>query len=141
MKRLLAALALTIGCGGGSGPDLSRFEGTWNGNLSSTVVCGTQSQSGNSTDSITLSAGSGADLQYLSNAGCLFKFNVSGGTASLSNAPVTCSTTSNGTVLALNFSSYSLSTSDGHHLTANATATIASGGQTCNLVITGSATR
>lgn len=140
MKTMLAALVLIIGCGG-SGPDLTNFQGTWSGNLSSTITCGTQSQSGNSADSITLSAGTGADLQYQSSAGCLFKFNVAGGTASLVNAPVTCSTTVNGTVLELNFTSYTLSTSDGHHLTADAAATVSSGGQTCTMVITGSATR
>ena len=45
---------------------------------------------------MTLSNGSGADLQYTSNDGCLFKFNVSGSTATLANGPVTCSATSNG---------------------------------------------
>jgi hypothetical protein len=141
MKRIVLALVFLVGCGGSSGPDLSKFEGNWSGNLTTTVTCGGQSQSGNAAVTLGLSAGSGADLQYLSQGGCLFKFNVSGNTASLANAPVTCSTTSNGAALVLNFTSYSLSTSDGHSLTATAGGTVTSGGENCTVAITGSAAR
>jgi hypothetical protein len=150
MKRALVAMviALAAGCGGSDGgsggatKNLANFQGaTWNGTLTTTITCGTQSQSGNGSIALVLSPGSGADLQYTSASGCLFKFNVSDSTASLANAPVSCSTTVNGTVFVLTITSYTLTTQDGHNLTLQSAGTISSGGQSCPVGITGSATR
>jgi len=143
----LAVALMAAACGGSgsgsSGADLSIFTGaTWTGTLTSTVTCGGQPPaSGNANFNVPLSAGSGADLQYMSNDGCLFKFNVSGSTGSLSNGPVSCSTTSSGIAIVVTFNSYTLSTSDGHHLTINSAGTAASGGTTCSMTTTGNATR
>ena len=142
MRATIAFLAATAACGGSSGKNLSNFEGNWpNISLTTTVNCGGQTQTANSTVAIGISAGNGADLEYTSTAGCDFKFMVSGNTANLANAPVTCSTTSSGTTFVLNFTSYSLTTSDGHHLTLTAGGTAASGGTTCTEALTGSGTR
>ena len=119
--------------------ELARVLG---GNQTTTVTCpGNAPVTQNSLVSVTLSNGSGADLQYTSNDGCLFKFNVSGSTATLANGPVTCSATSNGTAVSLSVASYTLYTSDGHHLTANAVGTATVGGVSCVFGLTGSGTR
>ena len=148
MKRVFSGTlcALALACGGSDnsgGKNLSNFEGaTWNLNLTTTISCAGQApQSGSTATTVAYSAGSGADLQYTSRDGCLFKFNVSGNTATLSNAPVSCSTTINGTAYVITFNSYSASTSDGHNLTVNAAGNIASGGTTCPIALTGSGTR
>jgi hypothetical protein len=123
--------------------ELVDFEGaTWNVTLTTTISCAGQApQSGSTSTTVAYSAGSGADLQYTSRDGCLFKFNVSGNAANLSNAPVSCSTTINGTAYVITFNSYTASTSDGHNLTINAAGNIASGGTTCPIALTGSGTR
>jgi hypothetical protein len=50
-------------------------------------------------------------------------------------------TTVNGAALQLTITSYVLTTSEGHNLTANATGTVTSGGESCTIAITGNATR
>jgi hypothetical protein len=144
MKRAIFAMLVLAGCGGSgsSGPNLSNFEGTWpTGNLTITVNCGGSTATQNSTASIGIGPGSGSDLQYTSNDGCLYKFNVSGSTATLSNAPVTCSTTQSGTTYVLTVNSYTATTSDGHNLTLTGSGTITSGSSTCSYAITGHGTR
>jgi hypothetical protein len=146
MKKVLSGLLLlAVACGGSDSgsKNLSNFEGaTWNLNLTTTISCsGQPPQSGSSATTVAYSPGSGADLQYTSHDGCLFKFNVSGYTATLSNPPVSCSTTINGNAYVITFTSYSASTSDGHNLTVNAAGNIASGGTTCPIALTGSGTR
>ena len=141
MKKCLALVAMLAACGGSA--DISKFVGTWTGTESVVVDCGGSASTANSNISITFAAGSGSDLQYVSNNGCTFKFSVSadGTNAVLSNAPVVCSTTSNGTALQITFTSYAMTTSDGHHLTSASAGSVSSGGQTCSLTGTGTATR
>src|SRR5437763_17089157 len=103
MKRawVVLALGLALGCGGsnnssgggGGNKKLADFQGaTWSGTINTSVNCSGTTTPGSASFSVAFSAGSGADLQYTSGAGCLSRFNVSGDTASLSNGPVNCST-------------------------------------------------
>jgi hypothetical protein len=148
MKRTGAVLAaaLAAACGSGTGStgsgttNLDNFRGAaWNGTLNVTITCpGSAPLSGPSPGAIQLSSGTGADLQYASSAGCFFQFNVSGNTATLSNAPVSCSTSSGG----VTFTSYTLTTNDGHTMTASLGGTFTPPGQpACSQTITGNLTR
>jgi len=156
-------VGLALGCGGSDGSpgsdagtdagtdggtdggtkNLANFLGAaWNATQTTTVSCpGQQPQSSTDSVSIAFSPGNGADLQYTSQAGCTYKFNVSGNTASLSNPPVTCSTTFGTVTITLTWTSYTASTSDGHNLTLMSAGTASASGQTCPFSITGSATR
>ncbi len=152
MKRAFIGIvfALAAGCGGSSSnnsgggtKNLANFEGTvWNGQITTTVTCpGTSAQSSSAAYAVVFSPGTGADLQYTSQAGCIYKFNVSGNTAALSNAPVSCSTSVSGTTVTLTWTSYNVTTSDGHALSLTADGTGSAQGQTCPFSMTGSATR
>ena len=152
MKRawigLVLGLAWACGgssnSGGGSGTkNLANFQGaTWSGTGNQVTTCSGQPPANSSGSvSFALSAGSGADLQYSSTAGCLFKFNVSGNTASLANAPVTCSTVSGGVTVTITITSYTLTTSDGHNLSFSNGGTASASGTTCTIAITGTVTR
>jgi hypothetical protein len=152
MKRawLGLALGLAASCGGSDSSsssgtkNLGNFLGatTWSGSTNTTVSCpGSPAQSSTNSFAVAFSAGSGADLQYTSQANCTFKFNVSGNTGSLSNGPVTCSATSSGITINFSWTSYTATTSDGHNLTVNSAGTASASGQTCPFTITGSATR
>jgi len=141
-KFLVLSLAFLLpGCGG---PDISKFVGgTWSGTNSFTLNCGGQTNSGNGSVSIVLSEGTDSDLAAATSDGCVAKFTVdkSGNTASLSNAPLTCKSTQNGTTMATTFNSFTLQTSDGHHLTMHSEGTIAAGSQSCTFVEDGTATK
>ncbi len=142
--RLVLGLFALCACGGSSGPSATNFLGTWTVTESVTVTCpGYAPSSGNSNITVTLVNGQGADLQGTSNDGCTYKWMLnSGGTAAtLANAPVVCSGTVNGTAVQLTIDSYTLSSSDGHHLTTNVSGTLASQGTTCMLQGTGSGTK
>ncbi|HEX9577432.1 MAG TPA: hypothetical protein VF993_06750, partial [Myxococcales bacterium] len=136
MKEFLVlSLAFLLpGCGG---PDVSKFVGgTWTGSNTFTANCGGQTVSGNGSVSMALSEGTDSDLAGATPDGCVVKFKVdsAGTTASLSNAPVTCKSTQNGTTTEATFNSFTLKTSDGHHLTMHSEGSIASGGQSCTFV-------
>lgn len=148
MKRILSALVLAsdLGCGsggGGSSNKLANFQGTvWNGTITTTVTCsGAAPQSGQSPYAVAFSQGTDADLQYTSPAGCVYKFSVSGNTASLSNPPVTCSATFNGVIVTSSWTSYTVATSDGHNLSINAGGSGTTFGATCPFTQSGNATR
>jgi hypothetical protein len=143
MKKLLVlSLAFLLpGCGG---TDISKFVGgTWSGTSSMTFNCSGRTGSGNGSVSIALSEGTDSDLSGASPDGCTFKFKVNsaGDTASLSNAPLTCNSTQNGMTMATTFNSFTLRTSDGHHLTMHSEGTIAAGSRSCTFVDDGTATR
>ena len=152
MKRawVVLALGLALGCGGsnnssgggGGNKNLANFQGaTWSGTINTSVNCSGTTTPGSGSFSVAFSAGSGADLQYTSGAGCLFKFNVSGNTASLSNGPVSCSvTTANGTVTTT-VTSYTVTTSDGRNLSFTFSGTASSGTTMCSVTASGTATR
>lgn len=151
MKTLLIALLLVsaLACGGsgkgGSANNLANFTGSgWNANVTTTVsttcpVIG--GQSGTRTFAITFAPTTGADLQWTSAEGCIYKFNVSGNTASLSNAPVSCNFTLNGVPVTATWTSYSATTADGRNLTITSAGTGSALGQTCPFSETGTATR
>jgi hypothetical protein len=145
MKRGLAlAVALTAACGGSSSNRLANFEGAaWNASVTYTATCpapiGTQSVS--RTEAITFVAGSGADLQFTSPEGCVYKLNVSGNTATLANAPVSCTVNVNGIIGVVSWTSFTATTSDGHYLTINSAGSATNGAITCSFTESGSATR
>jgi hypothetical protein len=142
---LAAAIGVLAGCGGG-GPatKLSNFTGTpaWAVQLTASGTCddgSSGSQTGSGEIAFTSSAAN--ELEYTNTTGCAFKFNVSGNTATLSNAPVKCSITSNGQVLSYSFSSYTATTTDGHSLTLSFASTGTSSGVNCRLTGSGLGTR
>jgi hypothetical protein len=157
MKGMLAAIpfALAIACGGSNGGNTlgasnpnpganpnNWLGSAWNGSVSTIVSCSGQAQqSANTAYTVTFSKSSDADFQYTSGAGCTYKFKVSGNTASLSNAPVSCS--ANGTTVTATWTAYTLNTSDGHSLTisASGTATESTSQTTCPFSQTGTAGR
>src|SRR3989440_6827265 len=126
MKTVLiaASVALAAACGGSSGNSadrLANFTGSgWNASVTSTIsaTCPVfPGRSGTRTYSITFVPTTGADLQWTSAEGCLYKFNVSGNTASLANAPVSCSATLSGIPVNASWTSFTATTSDGRNLT------------------------
>jgi hypothetical protein len=141
-KFLVLSLAFLLpGCGG---PDISKFVGgTWSGNNSVTMNCSGRTTSGNGSVSIALSEGTDSDLSGASPDGCTFKFKVNsaGDTASLSNAPLTCKNTQNNMTVETTFNSFTLQTSDGHHLTMHSEGAIVAGSQSCTFVDDGTATK
>jgi|SRR5437867_3254003 len=147
MKTVLIAVsvALATACGGSSGTTdrLANFTGSgWNASVTTTVTCpGLPVQSGNRTYSITFAPTTGADLQWTSAEGCLYKFNVSGNTASLSNAPVSCNATVNSIPVSATWTTFTATTTDGRNLTIATAGTASAIGQTCPFAEAGSATR
>jgi hypothetical protein len=148
MKGMLAVIpfALAVACGGSNGGNTlggSNWLGTaWNGSVNTILSCpGQVQQTESSTYRVPFSKASDADFQYTSGAGCTYKFKVSGNTASLSNPPVSCS--ASGTTVTATWTSYTLTTSDGHHLTltASGSATESTSQTTCPFSQTGTAAR
>src|SRR2546425_2514525 len=127
MKTVLIALsvALAAACGGSGGTSttdrLANFTGSgWNASVTSTIssTCPVfPGQSGTRTYSITFAPTTGADLQWTSAEGCLYKFNVAGNTASLANPPVTCNATITNIPVTASWTSFTGTTADGRNLT------------------------
>jgi hypothetical protein len=142
----ILALAPSAGCGSAApATNLAHFTGPpqWDGSLSSTGTC-----SNGSTLPIipkqgqfTFVSNAANEIEYTTSDGCLFKFNVSLDTATLSNAPVKCSTVILGASIALTFTQYTATTTDGHHLTGTVSYSTQAGSITCNFTGNGSATR
>ena len=138
-----AAFCVAAGCGGSSAPPdrLANFRGNpWNASVTTTVNCAFASQSGNRTYSIAFQPGSGADLQYTSVEGCVYKFNVSGNTATLTS-PATCTVSVSGVAVAATWTSYTATTGDGRSMTISTAGSGTALGQTCPFGETGTATR
>jgi hypothetical protein len=151
MKTVLipACLALACACGGSSGSGttdrLANFSGTaWNASVTTTIssTCPVApGQSGTRTYSITFVPTTGADLQWTSAEGCAYKFNVSGNTASLANAPVTCNATINNIPVTATWTSFTATTADGRNLAIATAGTASALLQSCPFSETGTATR
>jgi len=97
MKSLRTFFIATAvaGCGGPSSSH-SNFTGAPSSvNLTTTVDCGGQTTSDTESETVSFTS-SGDDIGYVSKAGCSFQFSLSGETAALTNAPVTCSTVAGG---------------------------------------------
>ena len=131
MKTVLIAVsvALATACGGSSGTTdkLANFTGSgWNASVTTTISASCPvlpGHSENRTYSITFAPTTGADLQWTSAEGCLYKFNV----AALA--------------LAANDSTALATTTDGRNLTIATAGTASAIGQTCPFAEAGSATR
>ena len=151
MKTVLIAVsvALAAACGGSSGNTttdrLANFTGSgWNASVTTTISASCPvlpGHSENRTYSITFAPTTGADLQWTSAEGCVYKFNVSGNTASLSNAPVSCKFTLNGFAVSATWTSYTATTTDGRNLAIATAGTGSALLQTCPFTETGTATR
>jgi hypothetical protein len=121
---------------------VSNFEGgTWTGTLTQTLSC---ADAGTSTDTASqsmtfVSAASG--FSYTDKTGCMLDFTVSGSTATLSNAPATCSVSTDAGSAGLQYTSATLATTDGHHMTGQAAGTVTEGGLSCTFTDTVSLTR
>lgn len=129
-------------CGGtGSGPagDVSNFAGAaWTGTATATTTCGAASSMSSVPFDVTfLQSKQAGDVYYVSgssgNPDCVFDFAVSGDSAMLTHASVTCASGSR-------YTSYDL-TSDGHRLTGELVGTVVQGGQSCGEVVDVAATR
>jgi hypothetical protein len=150
MRRILVAFtfAIAAACGGsdngGSNSNLALFQGVaWNASVTDTANCpppiGTLS--GPRGYSITFVPTTGADLQFTSAEGCVFKFNVTSSTATLANAPVSCAVTFEGVSGTITWNTFTATTTDGHNLTLNEAGAAASGPLSCPATETGTATR
>jgi FlaG/FlaF family flagellin (archaellin) len=138
--RLMVVL-LAAGCGGSSSSAASKFIGNWAAIVHTTRTCGDSVGQGDSSVTIPIAAGSGADLESTSSDGCVFKFRVSGDTATLSNAPVSCNAAVPSIPGTTTVNDYTLTTNDGHHATLSSSGTLAENTETCTFTITGSATK
>jgi hypothetical protein len=145
MKRILLPALLLAACGGSdsTGKDLSKFTGAaWNIQLTTTITCPLVSpftQSGSTTTAFT--PGSNADLQVTLMPGCVLQLDVSGNTATVANAPVTCSISAGGLSGTATLASGKATTSDGHNLSFDAAGTASNGSISCPLSVTGTGTR
>ncbi|HLK37309.1 MAG TPA: hypothetical protein VKU41_11195 [Polyangiaceae bacterium] len=121
---------------------VSCFVGaTWNASQVETITCD-NGRGDTSTPMATqwpLEA-NGSGFSYTDASGCMLEFTVSGDTATLSNGPVTCQGSADGGA-ALTFSSGTLSSSDGHHLTGDIRGTATVGSTTCTIDLRETATR
>ncbi len=138
---LAAACGSSSTAGSNTSSALSHFIGNWAATVHTTLSCGDSVGQGDPSITITLVAGSGADLESASDDGCVFKFRVSGNTATLSNAPVSCNAAFAGLRGTTTVNDYTLTTSDGHHASTSRSGTMSVGPDICTLTIVGSATK
>jgi hypothetical protein len=133
------------GCGSSSSDDADRahFTGAeWMVTGTQMTTCGTGPAESDSLSTEFAFLNNGSGIDYLSAAGCRFEFSVSGDTATLSNAPVSCTDTpSTGDTVEVTFTTYTMTTSDGEHLTVDQTGTVVSGPTTCTFAFTGTGKR
>jgi hypothetical protein len=162
-KHGLAEMALVAAALGGCGSSnnhggQSNFTGTiWTGTETTTTLCGSDGLTTSFNAWTVAFAAQGSGIAFASAAGCTFDFSVSGDTATLSNGPVVCSNTSSaaagtgppvsteggeGPVAPeqlpeeASFMTYTVTSTDGRHLTAIANGTVMQGGTTCLGTIT-----
>lgn len=140
----LFLLALAA-CGGGSptpSAAVAPFMGVWGATLMTTITCGSNlPNSANQQVAFQLNTRTGSDVTYTADSGCQFIFQVSGTTATLSNGPVSCTTSPGGVATTLKVDSYTLSTTDGHTLTVAVGGTVSQSGTTCTYASNGTGTR
>jgi hypothetical protein len=121
----VAGAAVSLGgCQEQSPADFTKFTGaTWSGTNTITQTCGGATVTRTVAISVQFYGNGGTGIYYPSKDGCVFDFTVSGDTASLSNAPVTCSATGDAGVETYTVTAYTVTTSDGHSLTGTSTST------------------
>ena len=139
-------MAVALGmCAGCWGADLGNFTGqSWHGPLSTAGICndGSGSHGRNYLQTWTFEPAGGNSIEYAKDTGCVFRFNVSGNTAILSNGPVVCSgEMSTGAAGKLTYTRYTATTNDGHHLSVQMTIKGRSGDLICAMSGNGSGTR
>ena len=127
---LIPAIADSAGSSSGSGGSsggaeagssgLSNFEGaTWTGTLTETISCADAGmKTATPSESIAL-VPTASGLSYTDKNGCMFDFTVSGSTATLSNAPAACTASTDAGSTDAQYTSVTLTSADGHHMTVN----------------------
>jgi len=111
----LAAL-VTAGCGSSEEANLSHFTGApWATTSTGYTFC--NGASAGAADTVVFGT-QGAELTSVGSAGCAFHYTVVGDVATMSNGPVDCNGQSGGLPVAFIYTRGVVTTSDGHHLTA-----------------------
>src|SRR4051812_36678513 len=136
IKPLIGLLLLGLAACGGGGPTpsaaVSPFMGVWGAKLTTTVTCGSNlPESAIQQVAFQLRTTTGSDVSYTADSGCQFLFQVAGSTATLSNGPVSCTTSAGGVATTLKVDSYTLTTPDGHTLTVAVGGSVSQSGTTC----------
>ena len=100
------------------------------------ITCGASTEDEPSAATgMTYTAQGASGFTGTDNDGCTFDWTVSGDTATLSNAPVTC------TKQPETITAFTLTTSDGKHLSGMASGTAMSGATSCTFTVMLTATR
>jgi len=134
------------GTGSGTGDagsgGLSNFEGAaWTGTLTETVSCGDAGTStGAPSESFDL-VPTASGFSFTDKNGCTLDFTVSGSTATLSNAPVVCSVSTDAGSIREQFTSVTLTSTDGHHLSVDVQGSVTSTARSCLVAESGMLTR
>jgi hypothetical protein len=118
------SLVILGGCQEQTPADFTKFTGAaWTGTKTDTERCGGTTVTRTESLSLQFDTNGDSGIEYRSVDGCLFDFTVSGDTATLSNAPVTCSAMpADAGVETYTVTSYTLTT-DGHSLTGTSAST------------------
>jgi hypothetical protein len=115
--------------GSSNAPDFTDWTGgTWTGSQSYTQTCNGSSSTLNGGYSATFAEVGQGVISVASSSGCPSMLCVSGDTATLAAAPVTCSD--------LTYTAYTLTTSDGVHLSGTASGTLTVQGYACTFTVT-----
>jgi hypothetical protein len=136
------------GSGGSSGgaeagsSGLSNFEGAaWTGTLMETASCGDAGMATSTpSESVTL-VPTASGFSFTDKNGCTLGFTVSGSTATLSNAPVTCHVSTDAGVSEVQYTSVTLTSTDGHALTVDLHVSVSSPSVSCSIAESGTLTR
>jgi hypothetical protein len=121
----VAGAAVSLGgCQEQSPADFTKFTGTtWSGTNTIAETCGGATATHVESFTVQFSPNGDNGIDYPSKDGCVFDFTVSGDTATLSNAPVTCSGMfGDAGVETYTVTTFTLTT-DGHSLTGTSTYT------------------
>ncbi len=129
-----------LGDAGSSG--VSNFEGaTWTGTLTATLSCGDAGTATSTSSETVTFVPTATGFSYTDKNGCTLDFTVSGSTATLSNAPVTCSVSTDAGSSEVQYTSATLTSADGHNLTVDTQGNVNSGSLSCSIAESGSLSR
>jgi hypothetical protein len=122
---------------GATAAELANFEGDtpWVGTITSTITCAGQTSTGAGQVDLVFSPLGASGLTYTlsaSEGGCVFDFTVSGDTATLSNGPVNCASSTDAGVVDFSYTSLTFTTTDGHNLSGTGAATASQDGVSCS---------
>jgi hypothetical protein len=128
------------GCSSSVSPDDAFTGRAWVGTATVDGVCMNGDEISTTTEAVGLTfTGDASGIAYTDD-GCTAEFVVTGDTAALSNGPLTCTQTIDGSVVEITLTTFTL-TSNGSLLTANSGGTEMSGGNMCNVGVVITASR